>query len=187
MTTTVPGLLALALALGSLVGCSGDDDAPQITTTTIDEAAFAREQMCESLTAYTDQEDQGEPRLPSTNLDQAGPTTTAAPRVDPRLTLIERLEANLTEDVPADARAALEEMKELRSEPLDDSKAPVADAPTVDVVLPTLFDYLDPICGSVNGRDPSSPTTTTRGPGVIPTTAPTPTTAGAPTTTTTAA
>lgn len=160
-TTTVPGLLACMLTLGALSGCSGDDSGTQITTTTIDEAAFAREQMCESLKSYTDEEDKGEPRLPATNLGEAGPTTTAPPRVDPRLPLLERLEANLTEDVPAEAREALAEMKALRMVPIDDNVAPAVGGPTIDEVLPSLFQYLDPICESVNGRDPSAGTTTT--------------------------
>jgi hypothetical protein len=163
MTKTVPGLLACALALGSLAGCSGDDDASGITTTTIDEAAFAHEQMCESLKAYTDEEDQGTPRPPATNLEQAGPSTTAAPQADPRLTALERLEASLTSDVPDEAREALAEMKEIRSQPLDHSN-PTARDTNVNDVLPPLFEYLDPICDSVNGRDPSAPTTTTMAP-----------------------
>jgi hypothetical protein len=171
MTTTVPGLLAVALTLGLASGCSGDDSASDRPTTTIDQVAFEREQMCESLKAYTDQEDQGTPRLAPTQLDQAGPTTTAAPRVDPRLAPLERLEANLTADVPPSARDALAEMKALRSVPLDDSVPPDLQAPTVDVVLPPLFDYLDPICESVNGRDPSAAPTTTIGAGGVPTTA----------------
>lgn len=170
MTKTVPGLLTVALTLGLASACSGDDSASQRTTTTIDQVAFQREQMCESLKAYTDQEDQGTPRIAATELDQAGPTTTAAPRTDPRLAYLERLENNLTDDVPADARAALAEMKAVRAVPLDDSVANLG-GPTVDVLLPPLFAYLDPICESVNGRDPSAPTTTTIRPGVVPTTA----------------
>lgn len=170
MTKTVPGLLTVALTLGSASACSGDDSASNLTTTTIDQVAFERELMCESLKAYTDQEDQGTPRLPRTELDQAGPTTTAAPRVDPRLAPLERLEASLTDDVPQEARDALAEMKALREVPLDDS-APTLAGPTIDEVLPPLFSYLDPVCDSVKGRDPSAETTTTVRPGVAPTTA----------------
>lgn len=184
MTKTVPGLLAVALAVGLASGCSGDDSASDLTTTTIDQVAFEREQMCEALKAYTDQEDQGTPRLPRTELDQAGPTTTAAPRVDPRLAPLERLEANLTDDVPEEARAALAEMRALREVPLDDNANNLG-GPTVDDVLPPLFEYLDPICKSVNGRDPSAETTTTMSPGMLTTTTGTATTSapGAPTST----
>ncbi len=178
-TTFVPGLTLFALAVGALAGCSGGDNDIAVTTTSIDQQALAREQMCEAMQAYADQEDAGQPRAPVTNLDQSGPTTTAAPRTDPRLARLERLEASLTEDVPADARAALAEMKVLRSRPIDDSKAPDPAEPTIDVVLPPLFDALDPICATRNGRDPQSGTTTTLS-GRAATTAPaTPTTAPA--------
>lgn len=146
-------MLAGVLAAAALVGCSGDDSAlDDVTTTSFDEAELAQERLCESLASYTDQEDRP-PAAPRTPVGEGGETTTPPTFDDPRLGPLLRFEAALPEDAPDEVHAAVARMRELRSQPLGGTSTTAATPePSFDEVFAPVFEYLDPMCDTVDGR-----------------------------------